>query len=34
MLLFFFGFLMIGFSRDKRGLHDRLCDTTVVRHTG
>lgn len=24
------GYLMIGFSKDKRGLHDRLCDTEVV----
>ena len=30
-LLLLIGFLMIGFSSDKRGLHDRLCDTMVVR---
>ena len=33
-LFFFLGFLMIGFTSDKRGLHDRLCDTMVVRHRG
>ena len=25
------GFLMIGFSRDKRGLHDHICGTVVVK---
>ncbi len=25
------GYLMIGFSSDKRGLHDHLCDTVVVK---
>lgn len=25
------GFLMIGFSSDKRGLHDRICGTVVVK---
>ena len=25
------GYLMIGFSRDKRGLHDHICDTVVVK---
>ena len=30
-LLLGIGFLMIGFSRDKRGLHDRICDTVVVK---
>ena len=30
-LLLCIGFLMIGFSRDKRGLHDRICDTVVIR---
>ncbi|MDR3555511.1 MAG: RDD family protein [Syntrophobacteraceae bacterium] len=24
------GYLMIGFDREKRGLHDRICDTRVV----
>lgn len=24
------GYLMVGFSRNKRGLHDYLCDTEVV----
>ena len=27
----FVGFLMIAFSKDKRGLHDSMCDTVVVR---
>ena len=30
-LLLCIGFLMIGFSGDKRGLHDRICDTVVVK---
>ena len=30
-LLLCIGFLMIGFSRDKRGLHDLICDTVVVK---
>ena len=30
-LLLFMGYLMIGFSRDKRGLHDHICDTVVVK---
>ena len=30
-LLLCIGFLMIGFSRDKRGLHDRICGTVVVK---
>ena len=30
-LLLFIGYLMIGFSQDKRGLHDHICDTVVVR---
>ena len=25
------GFLMIAFRRDKRGLHDLICDTVVVK---
>ena len=25
------GFLMVAFRRDKRGLHDLICDTRVVR---
>lgn len=25
------GFIMIGVSEDKRGLHDHICDTVVVR---
>ena len=33
-LLLLIGFLMIGFTSDKRGLHDRLCDTMVVRRQG
>jgi uncharacterized RDD family membrane protein YckC len=28
------GFLMVAFSREKRGLHDRLAGTRVVRLTG
>ena len=30
-LLLGIGFLMIGFSRDKHGLHDRICDTVVIK---
>ena len=29
-LLFFIGYLMVAFRRDKRGLHDLICDTVVV----
>ena len=30
MMLLGIGYLMIGFSRNKRGLHDYICDTVVV----
>ena len=30
-LLLFVGYLMIGWSNDKRGLHDHICDTVVVK---
>ena len=30
-LLFALGFVWIGFDREKRGLHDRLADTYVIR---
>ena len=30
-LLLGIGFLMIAFRRDKRGLHDLICDTMVVK---
>lgn len=30
-MLLCIGFLMIGLSRDKRGLHDRICGTVVVK---
>lgn len=30
-LIFGIGFLMIAFSSNKRGLHDRICDTKVVK---
>ena len=30
-LLLCIGYLMIGFSQDKRGLHDHICDTVVVK---
>ena len=29
-LIFFIGFLMIAFRKDKRGLHDLICGTVVV----
>ena len=29
-LLLFYGYLMVGFREDKRGLHDLICDTVVV----
>ncbi len=31
VLLLGIGYLMIGFSSDKRGLHDHICDTVVVK---
>jgi uncharacterized RDD family membrane protein YckC len=30
-VILYIGFIMIGFDEEKRGLHDRLCDTRVVR---
>ena len=30
-LLFCIGYLMIGLRHDKRGLHDLICDTAVVK---
>ncbi len=30
MLIFGVGFVMIGVRRDKRGLHDLICDTVVI----
>ena len=30
-ILFYVGFLLIAFRKDKRGLHDLMCDTIVVR---
>jgi uncharacterized RDD family membrane protein YckC len=30
MALFFIGFLMVGFRKDKRGLHDLLAGTIVI----
>ena len=30
-LLLLVGFLLIAFRKDKRGLHDLICDTMVVR---
>ena len=30
-LVFFLGFIMIGLRQDKRGLHDLICDTRVLR---
>ncbi len=30
-LIFFIGFLMIAFRKDRRGLHDLICGTVVVR---
>ncbi|MDA1347455.1 MAG: RDD family protein [Chloroflexi bacterium] len=29
--LLLIGFIMIGLRRDKRGLHDLICDTVVLR---
>lgn len=29
-LVFSIGYLMVGFSRTKQGLHDMLCDTIVI----
>ncbi len=33
-LIFYVGFLMIAFRKDKRGLHDLICDTVIVRWRG
>lgn len=33
-LVFGIGFLMIAFRDDKRGLHDLICDTVVIRRRG
>ena len=30
-LILFIGFIMIGLREDKRGLHDLICDTRVIR---
>ena len=30
-VILFIGFIMIGFRSDKRGLHDLICDTVVVK---
>ena len=30
-ILFYWGFLMVGLTRDKRGLHDLICNTVVVK---
>lgn len=30
-LILFIGYLMVGLRDDKRGLHDLICDTVVVR---
>jgi len=30
-LILFIGFLMVAFDSERRGLHDRMCDTRVVR---
>lgn len=32
-VILFIGFLMIGFTRNKQGLHDQIADTFVVRDT-
>jgi len=29
-LILYIGFIMIGFDQEKRGLHDRLCETRVI----
>ena len=33
-LILFIGFFMVGLRRDKRGLHDLICDTVVVSSPG
>ena len=30
-LLLFMGYIMAGFDEEKRSLHDRICDTRVIR---
>jgi uncharacterized RDD family membrane protein YckC len=30
-LIFCIGFIMVAFDEEKRGLHDRICDTRVVK---
>ncbi len=34
LLLLGVGYLMIAFRKDKRGLHDLICDTVVIRRPG
>lgn len=33
MLILCIGYIMVGFDAEKRGLHDMICDTRVVRQT-
>ena len=33
MIVLFIGYIMVGFDSEKRGLHDMICDTRVVRQT-
>lgn len=33
-LIFCIGFIMVGFDSQKRGLHDMICDTRVVKSRG
>ena len=30
-LILFIGFMMAGWDEEKRALHDRICDTRVIR---
>ncbi|MEM9445027.1 MAG: RDD family protein [Verrucomicrobiota bacterium] len=31
-IILYIGYIMVAFDREKRGLHDKLCDTLVVRN--
>ncbi len=33
MIVLFIGYIMVGFDSEKRGLHDMICDTRVVRQS-
>jgi uncharacterized RDD family membrane protein YckC len=30
VLILYIGYIMVAFDEEKRGLHDRICDTRVI----